>query len=132
MPPADRTEVISDDDFATKLEEFRVYLQYRVPTSFAAGGAMGGNTTFFENFDSWPMIKIPNQFLYLTAATGYYIGDAIALYGYMYGFGLGIAGTLFYSGVYGLKTIRQTDDAINYGVSGAVNAGILVSLHTSE
>ena len=51
----------------------------------------------------------------------------MALYGYAYGLGLGFSSTFFYGGVYGLKTLRQTDDVINYAASGAANAGLAVS-----
>ena len=61
------------------------------------------------------------------ASVGYYVGDVMALYGYTYGFGLCISSTLFYSGAYGMKLIRKTDDAINHATSGALCAGLLVS-----
>jgi hypothetical protein len=61
------------------------------------------------------------------AAIGYYVGDAMALYGYTYAAGLGMSSTLFYSGAYGMKTLRGTDDIYNYAASGTTNAGLLVS-----
>ena len=57
---------------------------------------------------------------------GYYLGDAMALYGYTYGLGLGFITTSFFSGVYGIRSIRNTDDSINYAVSGSLNGGMLV------
>jgi hypothetical protein len=30
-------------DYSAAIEDFRVYLAYRIPTSFAAGGITGGN-----------------------------------------------------------------------------------------
>ena len=57
---------------------------------------------------------------------GYYLGDAMALYGYTYGFGLGLVTTSFFSGVYGMRSLRNTDDPINYAVSGSLNGGIIV------
>lgn len=62
------------------------------------------------------------------AAIGYYVGDAMALYGYTYAAGLGISSTLFYSGAYGMRTLRGTDDVYNYAISGTANAGAMVSV----
>lgn len=50
----------------------------------------------------------------------------MALYGYTYAVGLGMSSSLFYSGAYGLKTLRGTDDIYNYAASGTTNAGLMV------
>ena len=51
----------------------------------------------------------------------------MALYGYSYGLGFGLVTTSFYSAVYGMRSIRQSDDAVNYAISGFMNGAILVS-----
>ena len=51
----------------------------------------------------------------------------MALYGYTYAVGLGMSSTVFYSGAYGMKTLRGTDDIYNYAISGTANAGVMVS-----
>jgi hypothetical protein len=53
----------------------------------------------------------------------------MALYGYTYAAGLGMSSTLFYSGAYGMKTLRGTDDIYNYAASGTTNAGLMVSVY---
>lgn len=84
------------------LEEFKTYMQYKVPSSIIVGGLSGG-------------------------AWGYYVGDVAALYSSTYAFGFGFASTAFFCGTYGLRTLRQQDDVYNYAASGAFNSAWMVT-----
>ena len=57
------------------------------------------------------------------SSAGYYIGDAMALYGYTYAFGFGVFSTAYFSGTYTLRYFRNTDDYMNHALSGFVNGG---------
>ncbi len=83
-------------------EEFKTYLQYKVPSSIIVGGLSGG-------------------------AWGYYVGDVAALYSCTYAFGFGFASTAFFCGTYGLRKLRQQDDVYNYALSGAFNSAWMVT-----
>jgi hypothetical protein len=55
----------------------------------------------------------------------------MALRVYSFGFGYGFTATAFFTTLYGLKTLREKDDIINYAVAGSFNSAILVSQFSS-
>ena len=71
--------------FSPSIEGARSYLETKLPAALAVGSVVG-------------------------ASVGYYVGDMAALYTTTYGLGLGLGGTAFYCGTYGLKCFRKTDD----------------------
>ena len=55
------------------------------------------------------------------------MGKEAAIYSLTYGLGMGVGGTAFYCGTYGLKCWRKTDDVWNYAISGGVNGAWIVT-----
>ena len=82
-----------DKDYVPSIDGARSYLENKVPGALAVGSVVG-------------------------ASVGYYLGDMAALYTMTYGLGLGLGGTAFYCGTYGLKCLRKTDDIYNHALSG--------------
>ena len=88
--------------FSPSIEGARSYLETKLPAALAVGSVVG-------------------------ASVGYYVGDMAALYTTTYGLGLGLGGTAFYCGTYGLKCFRKTDDIYNYAISGGFNGAWIVT-----
>lgn len=91
-----------DIEYTATIDGARAYLQNRVPGALAVGTVAG-------------------------ASVGYYLGKEAAIYSLSYGLGMGVGGTAFYCGTYGLKCWRKTDDVWNYALSGGINGAWIVT-----
>eukprot|EP00596_Hydrurales_sp_CCMP1899_P007406 CAMPEP_0119033460 /NCGR_PEP_ID=MMETSP1177-20130426/504_1 /TAXON_ID=2985 /ORGANISM="Ochromonas sp, Strain CCMP1899" /LENGTH=182 /DNA_ID=CAMNT_0006990219 /DNA_START=72 /DNA_END=617 /DNA_ORIENTATION=+ len=103
-PDGDRLIIEQDREPDSKIQilinDFQSYVSPRVVSSTIGGGLHG-------------------------AALGHYLGEGMALRVYSFGFGYGFTATAFFTTLYGLKTLREKDDIINYAVAGSFNSAIL-------
>ena len=106
MDPIPQNESVLDPNFKFNIENIRTYFQSRFPLAFATGGILGLTTGF-----------------YATA------GTSLALHGYTYSLGLGVASTAYFSGTFTLRNLRNRDDYINHAASGFLNGGWMVSAY---
>ncbi len=88
--------------YEISLDSARVYFENKVPGSVLVGGLTG-------------------------FTTGFYIGESAALYTAAYAAGAGLGTTALLAGTYGMRQIRQKDDAFNFIVSGAFNGAWIVT-----
>lgn len=95
-------EQSSDAKYQLSLSNFSDYLAYKIPVLTVFGGTYG-------------------------VGLGYYTGGLAALYGYGYGLGLGVGGSAFYGTTFLLAAARKQEDALNYAISGALNAAWMVT-----
>ena len=88
--------------YEASMENLRGYLENKLPSSLLVGGITG-------------------------FTTGFYIGESTALYTAAYSLGASVGCTSLLLGTYGLRQIRQKDDALNFVVSGAFNGAWIVT-----
>ena len=88
--------------FEASLAGVRGYLENKLPSSLLVGGITG-------------------------FTTGFYLGESAALYTAAYSLGASVGATSLFLGTYGLRRMRQKDDALNFVISGAFNGAWIVT-----